>query len=190
MADVAAIRHHQVVTTDAGAAVDIGHILTGVDSFNFPGVAGVFATQGMEGPAAATWSGDVGSALVNWANDAPGNDNLSLPASAPLSQRLEAFYQTAPATGQNKRFHNFCRASHFNLAGNQLDPQSRARIRDQVVRFARGFNVKGSALSGIVIGQGGGIQYTSIGRIEANVGWFADHFAEWVNAGLAAEGPP
>lgn len=219
MADVVAIRQHHVVATDGGESIDIGHILTGVDSFNFPRVAGVFANQGMEGPAAATWSGDVGSALVSWANDAPLNDtsaatkltyynrlanrsdmlgdvdalavahgpNLNLPASAPLSQRLETFYQTAPATGLSQRFHNFCRASHFSLAGNQLDPAARARIRDQIVRFARGYNVKGSAISGIIIG-GGGIEYTSIGRIEAEVGWFADHFADWVNAGLASEG--
>lgn len=220
MADVAAVRHHQVVTTDGGESIDIGHILTGVDSFNFPGVAGVFANQGMEGPAAATWSGDVGSALVNWANDVPFSDtsdatkvryydrfasgsdmlgdvdalavahgpNLSLPATAPLSQRLEAFYQTAPASGQAQRFHDFCRASHFNLVGNQLDPGARTRIRDQIVRFARGFNVKGSAISGIIMGGGGGIEYTSMGRIETEVGWFADHFIAWVNAGLASEG--
>jgi hypothetical protein len=223
MADVAAIRQHQVVSTDGGERIDIGHILTGVDSFNFPGVAGVFANQGMEGPAAATWSGDVGSALVNWATEATlGDDseatkvrfydrfanrsdmlgdvdalavahgpNLSLPPSAPLSQRLEAYYQTAPATGQSQRFHNFCRASHFNLSGNQLDPAARIRIRDQIVRFARGFNVKGSALSGIILGGGGGqgaIESTPMARVEREAGWFADHFMAWVNAGLVAEG--
>jgi hypothetical protein len=220
MADVAAIRHTQVVTTTAGESVDIGHILTGVDSFNFPGVAGIFAAQGMEGPTAATWSGDVGSALANWANDAPLSDasaatklqyydryasrsdmlgdvdalavahgpNLNLPASAPPSQRLEAFYQTTPATGQNQRFHNFCRASHFNLQNNSLDADAQARIRDQIVRFARGFNVTGAAVSGIIIATGGNIEDSSMGRIERDVGWFADHFVAWVNAGLAGEG--
>lgn len=43
----------------------------------------------------------------------------------PLSQRLEAFYQTAPASGQNQRFHSFCRASHCNLASNALDAAAR-----------------------------------------------------------------
>ncbi|HEX2686523.1 MAG TPA: hypothetical protein VHN14_07890 [Kofleriaceae bacterium] len=44
-------------------------------------------------------------------------------------------------------------------------------------------------ISGIVMGGGGGgIEYTSMGRIETEVGWFADHFIAWVNAGLAAEG--
>jgi hypothetical protein len=224
MADVAAIRHHQVVTTTAGESVDIGHILTGVDSFNFPGVAGIFATQGTEGPAAATWSGDVGSALVNWASNTPVSDtsaatklrfydsyasrsdmlgdvdalavahgpNLNLPAGAPLSQRLEAFYQTqaATATGQNQRFHNFCRASQFTLANNRLDAAAGLRIRDQIVRFSRGYNVTGSALDGIIMANGGGIENTTMGRIETQVGWFADHFIERLNAGLAAEGVP
>jgi hypothetical protein len=222
MADVAAIRHHQVVTTTAGESVDIGHILTGVDSFNFPGVAGIFATQGTEGPAAATWSGDVGSALVNWASNTPVSDtsaatklrfydsyasrsdmlgdvdalavahgpNLNLPAGAPLSQRLEAFYQTQAATGQNQRFHNFCRASQFTLANHRLDAAAGLRIRDQIVRFSRGYNVTGSALDGIIMANGGGIENTTMGRIETQVGWFADHFIEWLNAGLAAEGVP
>jgi hypothetical protein len=120
-------------------------------------VAGIFAAQGMEGPAAATWSGDVGSALVNCANDAPlsgtsaatklryydryagrtgmlgdvdalavaHGPNLTLPASASLSQRLEAFYQTTPTTGQNQRFHNFCRASHFSLETTGSTPPPR-----------------------------------------------------------------
>jgi hypothetical protein len=226
MADVAAIRRTQVVVTAAGIAVDIGHILTGVDSFNFPGVAGIFAAHDMEGPAAATWSGDVGSALVHWAVDAPLSDttpatklrfydsfasssdmigdvdalalahgpNLTLPANAPLSRRLEAFYQTAPATGENRRFHNFCRASHFGLTSNALDAAAQARIRDQIVRFARGFNVKGSIIDGLILGGGGGmsrpsdLENTTGGRIEREGTWFADHFVAWVNAGLAAEG--
>lgn len=228
MADVAAIRRTQVVTTTGGEAVDIGHILTGVDSFNFPGVAGIFAGQDMEGPAAATWSGDVGSALVHWATDAPVNDtsdatklrfydsfagrddmlgdvdalgmahgpNLNLPPSAPLSQRLEAFYQTAPATGRSQRFHNFCRASHFNLSSNRLDAAAQARIRDQIVRFARGFNVEGSVYDALILSGGGGggmpapstIEMTSRARIGREAAWFANHFIEWVNAGLATEG--
>jgi hypothetical protein len=55
------------------------------------------------------------------------------------------------------------------------------------VRFARGFNVTGSAVSGIIIANGGNIADSSMGRIEHDVGWFTDHFVEWVNAGLAAE---
>jgi hypothetical protein len=226
MADVAAIRHRKVVTTDSGESIDIGHVLTGVDSFNFPGVAGSFARHDMEGPAAATWSGDVGSALAGWANDAPLDDasaatklkfydrlasrsdmlgdvdalaiahgpNINLPAGAPLSQRLEAFYQAAPASGPAQRFHSFCRASHFNLASNQLDALAVARIREQILRFARGYNVKGAVTSAMILGGSSGvgaaaaIESTSMARVESGVGWFADHFASWVNAGLAAEG--
>jgi hypothetical protein len=227
MADVAAIRRAQVVTTDGGESIDIGHILTGLDSFNFPAVSGIFAGHDMDGPSAATWSGDVGSALVHWANDAPlmdtsaatklkyyasfagGSDmlgdvdglamahgpNINLPASAPLSRRLEAFYQPAPATGQPRRFHNFCRASRFGLAHNQLDASATTRIREQIVRFARGFNVKGSVTSAMIIGgnpsgfgAAAAVKDTSVGRVEDGVGWFADHFVAWVNTGLAAEG--
>jgi hypothetical protein len=234
IADVAAIRRHQVVTTDGGEAIDIGHILTGVDSFNFPGVAGIFAAQGMEGPAAATWSGDVGSALVKWAVEAPSADtnaatklryytseagqddmlgdvdalavahgpNLHVAPSAPLSQRLQAYYLTTPTTGPRQRFHDFCRASHFNVVGNRLDAAARTRIRDQILRFARGYNVKGAIIDAMILSGSGGsggsggmpdpavYEMTTHARIEREVDWFANHFIDWLNTGLAAETTP
>ncbi len=73
-ADIQALRGSAQVTA-AGGSVDIGHVLTGVDSMNFPQVAGIFNLHDMSGPAAATWSGDVGSALVHWVTDAPMNDD-------------------------------------------------------------------------------------------------------------------
>jgi hypothetical protein len=220
MSDVAAIRRHHVVTTETGEHVDIGHVLTGADSFNFPGVNGIFARHNMEGPAAATWSGDVGSALVKWANEATDDKsetkkhyydrlagssdmlgdvdalamahgpNLALPASASLSQRLEAFYQPAlPRIGTHQRFHGFCRASRFALENDQLDAAVRKRIRDQVLQFAQGYDIKGTIVSASIIGDGGSVKDTPMGRIIDNVDWFANHFVDWVNAGLKAEGP-
>jgi len=58
------------------------------------------------------------------------------------------------------------------------------------VRFARGFNVSGSALSGVIMRGGGygAIESTPMARVERAASWFADHFMAWVNAGLAAEG--
>jgi hypothetical protein len=113
--------------------------------------------------------------------------NLNLPATASLSQRLEAFYQTAPATGQRQRFHDFCRASHFTLSGNRVDAAAKARIREQILRFSRGYEI---AFPLAMAGSGADTpyEYTLAGRVERNVDWFADHFIEWVNAGLAAEG--
>lgn len=219
MSDLAALRDHAVVTGPSGEAIDIGHILTGVDSYNFPHVSGTFAKGGIEGPAAASWGGDVGSALAKWAVDGvPGDQskqdfynllanpadmlgdvdglalahgpNLSLPPSASLSRRLEAFYQTAPDTGPKQRYHQFCRGAHFTLAGNVLDDASRARIKEQVTRFAHAFNHKGKVLD--PLGFGRGVQppgyETSTQRIDREAGWFANRFIAWIHQGLASEG--
>ena len=45
MADVAAIRRSQTVTTKSGETIDIGHILTGVDSFDFPPTCSATSTR-------------------------------------------------------------------------------------------------------------------------------------------------
>ena len=224
-ADVAALRSNQSVTFN-GATIDIGHVLTGVDSMNFPTTNGIFENNNMSGPAAATWSGDVGSSLVNWATSNPLNDdsdagrlryynsytsmddllgdidgiNLggmpALPANANLSQRLRAYYTTSPTSGASKRYTNFCAVSGFDVQGGRLTPAGRAYIRQQVLNFARGYNIKGSILDGFIMsggGMGGGYvspqttEMTSGARIGDNVDWFANHFISQIEAGLATE---
>lgn len=86
--DIAALRQSQVVTVGSDE-VDIGHVLTGVDSMNFPTVAGIFAAHDMEGPAAATWSGDVGSALVKYLR----KESDTLEHIQDDEQRREEYYQ-------------------------------------------------------------------------------------------------
>lgn len=184
-ADIAALRSNQIVSFE-GKNIDIGHVLTGVDAMNFPTTAGIFKNNNMSGPAAATWSGDVGSALTNWATDHPLNDlsdagkekfyksyssmddilgdldgiNLgglpALPRSAKLSQRLRAYYKTNKATGASKRFTNFCAVSGFEVQNGQLTAAARTYIRTQVLNFANGFNVSGSFWDSFIMGAGGG----------------------------------
>ena len=223
-ADIAALRSTQSVNHN-GQTIDIGHVLTGVDSMNFPETAGIFSNHNMSGPAAATWSGDVGSALVNWAVNAPLNDasdarkaryyndfagiddmlgdydgiNIggmaSIPRSAPLSQRLRTYYVTNATTGASRRFHNFCAVSGFDVQNGRLTGTARAYIRQQILNFARGFNVKGSILDGFIMGGGGmggygGMQnyeMTSGARINDNIDWFTNRFIADLETGLANE---
>ena len=49
-----------------GESIDMGHVFTGLDSQHFPDVNWKADAQRVEGPPAATWSGDVGSALGEW----------------------------------------------------------------------------------------------------------------------------
>jgi hypothetical protein len=49
-----------------GQSVDVGHVFTGIDAYNFPRSSGAFATIGLNSRDAATWSGDVGSALAEY----------------------------------------------------------------------------------------------------------------------------
>lgn len=229
-ADIAALRSNQSVTFN-GSTIDIGHVLTGVDSMNFPTTAGIFANHNMSGPAAATWSGDVGSSLVNWATSNPVNDTSdagklryydsytsmddllgdidginiggmpALAASANLSQRLRAYYTTSPTSGASKRYTNFCATSGFDVSGGRLTPAARTYIRQQILNFARGYNIKGSILDSFIMGSGGAmggyggigyvppqtIEITSGARIGANIDWFSNHFIAQIEAGLANE---
>jgi hypothetical protein len=183
-ADIAALRANQNVSFE-GKTIDIGHVLTGVDSMNFPGTDGIFERNKMSGPAAATWSGDVGSALTNWATSHPLNDlsakgkekfyqqyssmddilgdldgiNLggmaSLPKSAKLSQRLRAYYKTNKANGASRRFHNFCSVSGFEIQNGKLSQAARAYIRTQILNFAIGYNIKGALADGMILSGGG-----------------------------------
>lgn len=86
--DVAALRSTQVININ-GDEVDIGHLLTGVDSMNFPTVAGIFDAHNMEGPAAATWSGDVGSAMVKYVR----KESERIEEIEDDAQRREEYYQ-------------------------------------------------------------------------------------------------
>jgi len=183
--DIAALRRTGTVTHN-GASIDIGHVMTGIDSMNFPTTNGIFENNRMSGPAAATWSGDVGSALVNWANNAPGNDHtdakkqefydaymsmgdllgdldginlggMAIPPNAPLSTRLRTYYVTNQTTQANRRYHNFCQVSGFGVSGGRLDSAARAYIREQVLNFSRGYNISGSILDGISSAPMGGM---------------------------------
>jgi hypothetical protein len=49
-----------------GESVDIGHVFTGLDAMNFTRTGKVIGATGTQGPAGATWAGDVGSALAMW----------------------------------------------------------------------------------------------------------------------------
>ena len=175
--DIAALRRTGSVTHN-GVNIDIGHVMTGIDSMNFPTTNGIFENHNMSGPAAATWSGDVGSALVNWANNAPGNDHtdakkqefydrymsmtdlmgdldginlggMAVAPSAPLSTRLRAYYVTNQSTQANRRYHNFCQVSGFGISGGRLDSAARTYIRQQVLNFANGYNIGGRILDGM-----------------------------------------
>jgi hypothetical protein len=222
-ADIQALRTSQTVTSN-GKSIDIGHVLTGVDAMNFPTTAGIFKNNNMSGPAAATWSGDVGSSLVNWANDKYDADkelfykkfssmddllgdmdgiNLgglpSLPASAKLSQRLRTYYKTAQTTGADKRYTNFCAVSGFDVSGGKLGTAAKAYIRQQILNFSHGYNVKGSITDALIMsgggmgGYGGGyvspetLKMTTMARIEDNVDWFTNRFIKDIEAGLATE---
>jgi hypothetical protein len=227
-ADIAALRSTQSVSYN-GRTIDIGHVLTGVDAMNFPTTAGIFSRHNMSGPAAATWSGDVGSALTHWATNNPISDtsdagkqrfynsyssiddllgdmdgiNLggmpSLPANAKLSQRLRTYYQTNQSTGADKRYTNFCAVSGFDVQNGRLTAAARTYIRQQILNFARGFNIKGSMADAMILsgggmgGMGGGyvspetIAMTSGARITDNIDWFANKFIADLEAGLAAE---
>lgn len=80
---------------------------------------------------------------------------------------------------------------------NRLDDGAQMRIRDQILRFAHGFNVKGKLIDGLILGgTSDGMplsevyEITTSFRIEREVAWFSSRFIDWVNAGLAAEGAP
>jgi hypothetical protein len=196
-----------------GASIDIGHVFTGLDAANFPRTGVVMGAARVEGPAGATWGGDVGSALAEWDLNAgsdrsqraafytrfASNDDmlgdvdgiaLSQPAagtagavSGPLSARLRAYY-LGPAGGT---------------------PGARQRF----TKFAQGVGFHWS-------GRGAGIQLDAAARAhirsqidnfgvawrrnhgghtganwfhDEDLDWFRDRFVTWVQQGLAAENP-
>lgn len=225
--DIAALRTTGSVTHN-GQTIDIGHVMTGLDSMNFPETNGIFERHNMSGPAAATWSGDVGSSLVNWATDAPLNDasaarkerfytsytsvadllgdidgiNIggmpNIGASDSLSLRLKKYYRVNVSTQANKRYTNFCQVSGFQQVNGALSSSARAYIREQVLNFARGYNIKGSVLDGFIMGGGGmggyggfgganNYEMTSRARITDNVDWFTNRFIQDIESGLSSE---
>ena len=177
---IAALRKTKNVTHN-GQTIDIGHVLAGVDSMNFPGTGGIFKGGKISGPAAATWSGDVASALVHWAESASLtstsddlkvksynqfaalNDMLgdydginlggmaALPPHASLSQRLRSYYINSADTGANRRYYNFCVVSGFEIQNDKLAPAARAYIRQQILEFAHVFNVRGSVRDAVLM---------------------------------------
>lgn len=206
--------------------LDIGHVMTGIDAMNFPGTAGIPRMHGVSGPAASTWSGDVGSALTNWANQATLNDqsdqtkekfykdyaslddligdidgiNIAtmggLPENAPLSARLRRYYKgegTSQPTA-SRRYHSFCEKSGFSLAGNKLDASARAYIQDQVLRFAKAFNISGSVTDALILyGEQNPftinetLKMTTASRINDNVQWFSERFVTELESRLSSE---
>jgi hypothetical protein len=207
-ADIAALRANQNVSFE-GKTIDIGHVLTGVDAMNFPQTAGIFKNHKMSGPAAATWSGDVGSALTNWATNHPLKDlsdkgkekfynsyssmddllgdldgiNMggmaSLPKSAKLSQRLRAYYKTSKATGSAKRWTNFCSVSGFEVQNGALTSAARTYIRTQILNFAHGFNIKGALADGAILSNGGYGGYVSEETIKMTSRARIDTHVDW-----------
>lgn len=237
--DIAALRKNQVVSY-LGSQVDIGHLLTGVDSMNFPKVAGIFDMYDMEGPAAATWSGDVGSALVgylreknakleankddeskmlgyynNLANvkDMMGDydgiaiaDMSTVASTAPLSERLTKYYIDSVEKGAKRRFHNFCASSKLAFTGSNLNDDAKARIKTQIANFAGAFDIVDSMLEDMgyalmdqsyydnpLSGLFGpppsqAFREQAQAKYNRSLEWFAKHFIQEVETGLATEG--
>ena len=168
--DIAALRKAPVLTHN-GAAIDVGHVLTGLDAANHPQTAGLVNLAGIKSKAGSTWSGDVGSAVAHYIHDGR-NPKLR-------GKGLNAYYDSyfsaadklgdldglalskAPAAtsgggklsgrltayygakgGHKKRFTLFAQAAGFSHSGGRLDAASRRLIFSQVNNFAQAFFFK------------------------------------------------
>ena len=218
--DIAALKTDLII-----GGRDLGHVLTGIDSMNFPDTAGIFSMVKVSGAAAATWSGDVGSALVYWANRAGFSDpsglrreefynqytsmddllgdldgiNLadlpSLKADAPLSARLQRYYQMNSKESSNRRTHRFCQLSGFQIENGKLSGSARAYIRLEVDRFSRAYNTREGALGDAFLMMGShslpikanSYEFTTSHEMAKNLDWFVERFIHDIEAGLAKE---
>ncbi len=202
-----------------GGNIDVTHVLTGIDSMNFPHVgvamqAAAVAMSGttLEGPMAATWSGDVGSALAGFGthnrsdlttrddyyNSFASSDDMlgdidgialggvpNVAPNAPLSQRLSAYYgQGASATGAGTVERRF--AAFCTRHGFTVTGSGTARTLDSATRTRIRDQINSFAWLFCV-----NIDRTYAVRPRpyspADLDWFTTHFVNWVEAGLRRE---
>jgi hypothetical protein len=201
-----------------GVSIDLGHVFTGLDAINFSNTGTLMSLAGVQGPAGATWSGDVGSALAEW--DVDGRKNLGLTADP--SQR-EAFYQKFASNDDMFGDVDGIAISKVSLPAGAADTLStRLQAYYQSIGGAGAGSsqrfTKFCAASGFAwTGKGSGIQFDSntqtlvnsqienfaiqwrrkkvLGNPGGNwfhdedIKWFSNRFLNWVIQGLAAENP-
>lgn len=111
--------------------------------------------------------------------------------SKPLSENLQRFFNPAPHSGRERRFHLFCSAEGFLLDadGVTLSASARTRIGEQVKDFALWLQSADPVLIEHVTfyGQGTGYGLLVIKR-QNDWQWFADQFITFVQTNLTAEG--
>lgn len=186
----------QLVTTPAGQALDIGHVITGLEAATAlpPAARAAQAATGCAMTAAVTWSGDVGKALHDYLADPDAArrgpafyfDREASPedllgdvdgwvlgiqaAGAPVD--VAALLEDAYLSGdlESTRFHRFAGALG-GTGGTALSDAARARAGDEIRCFARALaTFTRSGVTGAAI--------------EAEAGYFVERFIAFVEAGL------
>lgn len=167
------------------------------------------------GKAAAEWMAahpikGGGSTMADYlANDAPPHDLLAdidgvaATSKSPgsgfafdktkhLSENLQAYFSPSAGKGRERRFHIFCSAEGLDLEkdGVHLTDAAKAAIGQRVNDFAQWFMASNPTL----------VEYETLHSESSGYGllmlkrqddwkWFANRFVEFVEKGLAAEGP-
>lgn len=210
---LATAKNHPEILAPNGDSIDIGHVFTGIDSSNFPNTGWKMDVAGIDGPAAATWSGDVGSALAEWdmndgserakrksyydrfasKDDMLGDvDAIALAAEPPapgaggdkLSARLRAFYIPPAGGGVNKRFTKFAQASGFKYVGKGGGIKLDGAARSKIRAQVDTFAVQYRRQKKGIIGGAGQNWFHN-----EDIDFFVNLFTSWVEAGLAVENP-
>ncbi len=116
---------------------------------------------------------------------------LGIDPTKPLSENLQRYFNPAPRSGRERRFHLFCHAEGFNLEadGVTLAAAARAKIREQVKDFALWLQSSDPTLFKHAWARAEDRPYMKLMmKRENDWQWFADQFITFVQTGLTAEG--
>src|SRR5262249_19181432 len=107
----------------------------------------------------------------------------------PFSRRLCRYYCGAGAGDApvKRRFHRFVKAQSISLTSNKVSAASTSWMRDQIKAFAIAWAYKTNREHGK-----GRIASASDAEgciKDTDLDWFTNRFVDWVNKGLAVEGP-
>jgi hypothetical protein len=117
--------------------------------------------------------------------------SLGFDRTRPLSENLQRFFNPAPHSGRERRFHLFCSAEGFILEadGVTLSAAARTMIREQVRDFALWLHSSDPTLINHVSTWGESLGYgLLLLRRQNDWQWFADQFITFVQTNLTAEG--
>ena len=197
-------RRNRDVVMPNGEIMDPGHIYTGIDAIRHPDAHIGLDLYGVNNRDGATWSGDVGSAIVDLAqsgnaqqswdsfsgeadlhSDLDGvNIGSSWSTSDTVAGNLRSYYQ---GTDVNKTWHTrysqFLDNMDYTRNGNQLTQETRDSMAGEIDSFAEAFSRRGEGTGGRLLGVVG----NTFEPGDANSTAINNRFFDYMEDGLAGE---